>query len=353
MDPENEEVSLEDAIAAALDEQDGGENGGQREEAFPTAESLRGGEPGEERLYRRDGSRFTAVEQKAVEAAKEQGASQAQAEQAVKQGWRPVWYKDEFGDWDKAYPEPFRKALEDRERAFAQAYGEKSTALKAWEPLQQQIAPYEQALRAQGIEPTQFLGQLLHAHNFLTQQPQQAMMWLAQSYGVDLNQLVGQIQQSQDEIDPRTKAIMAELQAVRQELTGFKTQQQTAQQRAQADAEARSQAEFTEWVQAKDSSGALLHPYFEEVQSIMHRLALGYEHAGQQYSMDGLYTEACKLHPQVSERILTDQRKANVSRARAGQVSPRGAPAMNGRASSSPKMSLEEEIGMLLDGGSV
>ena len=334
-------------LEAALDGGPPPEREDHREErqAKPDNPFPKSDDEGGPREYVREGRRFVPKEQEAKAVAEATGqetrVKEGEVQVKTEQGWRPIWLKPEHGlDWDKS-PEPFRKALEERERAFAQAYQEKTGALKQWEPVAQLMEPLQQALRAQGVEPNQFLGQLVHAHNFLTKEPQQAMAWLAQAYGVDLNTLVQGMQQEQQQVDPTVKALQDQVAALSGKLTQRETQEQQWRREAEERDNERRQKEVEDWAKAK--------PHYEAVRPIMHRLALGYEGAGQQYSLDGLYDEACKLHPEVSQRILADQRKANVSRARAGQVSPRGQPVIGGRDTHSPKLTVEQEIAAQLD----
>lgn len=55
---------------------------------------------------------------------------------------------------------------------------------------EEMISPVAEAARARGIEPQEAIGRLIQAQNNLDRDPANAIRWLAQSYGVDLTQLV-------------------------------------------------------------------------------------------------------------------------------------------------------------------
>lgn len=325
-----DELSLDDAIGAALDEQ------------------LEPAELSEEqkRQYARDEQgRFAAKqEQEAREAAEQAAPADQQGDKppAALKAWSPLWLKQEHGvEWDKL-PEPFRKALEQREREAAQGIEKHATSAKAWDPVNQEIAPYAAELQAQGVSPQQYVTNLINADKYLRSDPVAAVNWLVQSYlGTDvfgLAQWMYDQGQRQQQADP----VQQELQTLKQQLQELR-EAPVRQQRESIN------STVSEW--SKDK------PYYEELKAKMFGLIQADPSVREQFNrnptatLDSLYEQASWAHPQIRERILADQRKAEVKRARDNSYGTRDAGAhQNGAARGAPKMSLEEELGTLLDG---
>ncbi len=328
---DEEEISLEDDIAAALD---------------GAVEKPEGAEQ-ESRAYTRDDTgKFARAEQDAAEqAAVDRGATPAEAKQAVAQGWRPPYWNDEQHTPWGALPEQVRGALEQRERAFYQHLEKLAEQRKPLEPFQgvlERLNPHTEQLRAAGIEPHAFVSQLVDAHSYLSSKPAEALLWLAETYGVSPADLYNQImqgQQQQTQADPRYQAIEQEVNGLKQWKSSWEQKEQERLQQEEAERMAALHAEVQRW--AKDK------PHFDAVRDTMSDLMKANP---QRYNqLDTAYEHACKLHPDIAERIQADQRKANTSRARAAAAS-RGAPAPGGRSTSSPKQTVEDTVREALDG---
>ena len=140
------------------------------------------------------------------------------------------WSADAKAIWPSLDPVAQQELLR-RESDWQKADGERAERLKALEPYEQALAPVLPTLQLNGVQPAQYIGQLAAADRYLRENPQEAFQWLAQQYGYDLSQL----HQEQQEIDPALQPLVGELNQIKQQFTGFMTQQQ---QREQAQAEA-------------------------------------------------------------------------------------------------------------------
>lgn len=343
---EDDDLSLEAELGAALD---GAGIAPEREEEQPAAPAAKAkGEaafPKSEDLppkrdYVREGRRFVPKEEPKEGApdpavAKPKEGEPPKADAPVKQ-WKPLWYKEEYGPWDKL-AEPFRNALREQERNAAQAIEKHSTTAKAWEPVNKLLEPHMQELRAAGVEPQQYVTNLINADAYLRADPVKAMNWLAQQYtGMDIIDLANKMDAmgvQPDKVDP----LKQEVGALKARLSNYENQGQNAQRAA-------LETQIQDW--AKDK------PHFEDVRELMASLARAPVNKGA--SLDQLYDAALHAHPQLRQRILEDKRRDEVQRARtAGATSPRTSSVPNGALRSKPTMSLEEEIGSLYDGGTV
>lgn len=304
--------------------------------AFPSSETL-----AKQREYVRDGRRFVPKEgdeAREPKAAKEPAAGKDGEQpvvEAAKAPWRPLWYKDEYGPWDKL-SEPFRQALREQERNASQAIEKHSTAAKAWEPLSEQLKPYAAQLQAQGQSPQQFVSGLVNIYDYLQKDPVAALNWLAQQrLGTDIIG-IAEWQQQQGYQPQQPDPLKQELEQLKARLSNYEKQGATQER-------ARLEAQIQAW--AKDK------PHFEDVRELMASLANAPLNRGA--SLDQLYEAALLAHPQLRQRILMDKQRDEAAKARAAAaVSPRGAQP-NGQAyrRGKPAMSLEEEIGKLYDGG--
>jgi hypothetical protein len=301
------------------------------QEAAPEGETA---EQSEERLYKREGRRFVAKEQEAAKAG-EKPEQQAEQQPAAAKPWKPTWYKDEYGPWDKL-SENFRVALRDQERNAATAIEKHSTAAKAWEPVAKQLEPYTQQLAAAGLSSQQYVANLINADGYLRQSPIEALQWLCQSYtGKDLIALADEIYNSGQQVQ-QSDPVQQELAQLKQKISHLETLPQQQAREAW-------DRQIADW--AKDK------PDFAAVKPFMADLAKRMPDA----SLDELYAEAQWAHPDTRERILKqreDKRLDELKRARAvGAQSPRGGQTSGAARPSRPTMSLEEEIGTILDGG--
>jgi len=301
----------------------------------PAVEGAAEGETPEqkvEREYVREGRRFVAKEPKEPAAEPAVEAKTEPKPDAPAKQWKPLWYKEEYGKWE-TLAEPFRKALETREKEAMQGIEKHATAAKAWEPLAQKLAPYAQELAASGSTPQQYVENLVNADNYLRTNPVEAMNWICQTYLktdiIGLADWMAANGQQPQRIDP----IQQELAAIKSELSQYKQQGQNAQRAA-------LEAQIQDW--SKDK------PHFADVRELMASLAQAPANRGA--TLDQLYESALHAHPQLRQRILEDQRAAEIAKARAaGATSPRGGAQTNG-AARKPTMTLQEELAARFDG---
>lgn len=297
----------------------------------------------DERLYKREGRRFVAKEDEKPPAEAKDAKAEPGKESAAATTWKPLWYKDEYGPWEKLSPD-LRQKIQDRETESAQAVTKYSTAAKAWEPVNELLKPHLQELQAAGVQPQQYVANLINADKFLRGDPVQGINWLVQQYlgaGWDIPALADWMYQQGVEakkVDP----VQQKLTALEQELHSLKA---APQQQYRANTE----RIVSEW--SKDK------PHWSDLQATVYGLIQADPsvrdrfQANPQATLDQLYEQAQWAHPQLRERILADQRAAEVSRARAaGATSPRGGAQINGAARSKPTMSLEEEVAARFDG---
>jgi hypothetical protein len=329
----DDDLNLEDAIGAALDDQGAEPKKPAADDPFPRSEDLRAGKEDSDPVeYVREGRRFVRKNGKETDV----GAADAPKEAA------PLWFKNEYGEWEKLNPD-FRKALAQREKDFAQGIEKHSTVAKQWEPIAKMIEPHAQQLAAMGSSPQQYVTNLIQADAYLRQDPVQAINWLIGQYigqGHDVRSLADWMDQQgvqANKVDP-----------VQQELQALKAQVQYLSQMPVQQQQETINRTVSEW--SKDK------PHFAELERIMLGQIQADPDVRERFranptaTLDSLYEQASWAHPVIRERILADQRKADVQRARANSLGTREQSHTNGQARNTPKMSIEDEIGSLLDG---
>ncbi len=158
------------------------------------------------------------------------------------QSWKPA----EREAWSKVPPEA-QAAIARREREVAMALQQAAESGKGIQPWQEAVRPYEAQIRAAGMEPVAYVGDLLKtAHALTYSAPQQKAGLLADlimQFGVqpgDLDQALAARMQGQapqqsappQYRDPRVDELMSSLQATRQQRA--QALEQDAQRRIQA-----------------------------------------------------------------------------------------------------------------------
>lgn len=257
---------------------------------------------GDDRVYVRDGRRFVAKMPK-------EEADAAAAAQTAQAPWRPLYWKDEFGDFG-TLSEAARKAIEAREREAGKYQSETGQKLKSWEPLSEALKPFENELRMNGQSPQQFLGGLVNIYSALQQNPVEAINWLCQQRfgaGVDIRAVADWL--DQQDVQPQ------QIDPLEQEVARLRTQIQQLSQYPQQQQRQALDKQIADWSQGKE--------HFEAVRSLMASLAQSNPSA----NLDQLYDMACHAHPEVRPRMLEAQRAASAAKARdANALNVRGTP---------------------------
>jgi gas vesicle protein len=236
----------------------------------------------------------------------------------------PVW-KRPPASWKKDYHEVWQGA-DDRLKEYAFQREEqmkagieplKSKAQYA-DQMQEVIAPYMQTITGLGIDAPKAVKALMEADHILrTSQPhekQQYFARLAQSYGINLND-VGGLQQ-QAPVDPQFYALQNELNSVRGEVQNWKQQQEQQQNQVLL-------GEINQFSQKAE--------HFEEARPVMIQLL----QSGVATDLQDAYDKAVRLDPGLFETVHAGKqaqaeqvKRAGADRvakaARAAAVSVRG-----------------------------
>ena len=253
--------------------------------------------------------------------------SYADAQEAAEEA-RPVsrpstWKKEYVTIWDKMEKgeqiskEDFTKFAEyanQRESEYKKGVSTYKAEADRAKSYENAIAPYAQDLQRRGIQPTQYIENLVRAEQILSNasydQKVQVFQKLASDYGIQLNG--GQVTQ----LDPYTQQLMNQLNMVNQEVSSIKGRfAQEENQRLMSEIQ-------------KYQSDTANYPHFDVVREEMAQLL----ELGKAQDLETAYKKAVRMNDDVwsleQDRLLKDAKQAaikaqQVQKAKAAAVSPK------------------------------
>lgn len=175
------------------------------------------------------------------------------------------------------------------------------------------IEPHLDAFKADGVSVPAGLDRLFTISAFATSQPEDFIKWFAHNRAIDLAGLTGQPAQQtqQTQIDPAFED--PSVAPLRQEIAALQQQVQqlggTLQSREQLDQQRVAQQEqqtIDGFKNAKADDGKPLHPYFEDVRSIMASLMRD----GNAADLQSAYDQAVWAHPEVRQKLEASRKAA-------------------------------------------
>jgi len=211
------------------------------------------------------------------------------------------WPKEEqeiFNAWDANV----QHQVMDRYKAMEGDYTKKTQALAKYkkrnESLDEIYGPFRDDFQRAGMDEVAATRQLLAAHDYLRTQPQQALKWLAKSYGVDFTAVNDDTAIEDEYADPQMKAMQQQI----AQLQGTITNQQ---QQAQNMQKQEVQAMIDNFQTAKDADGNLKHPHFDVVQNQMSGLIS----SGVAKDIASAYEMAVYANPETRAKVLDEKVK--------------------------------------------
>ncbi len=175
------------------------------------------------------------------------------------------WPKDFAGKFEALEPAAQHMFME-RYKDLEGDYTKKTQAVaqyrKRQEAFDEIMQPHKADFERAGMDEVAAVRQLLAAHDYLRKDPQNAINWLANQYGVDVG-AVGNDPALEDEYaDPQVKQLQQQV----AQLTGFIQNQQTQQQ---SQVQASTQSLIDQFAAETDANGNPKHPHFERVRGVM------------------------------------------------------------------------------------
>jgi hypothetical protein len=227
-----------------------------------------------------------------------------------------IWDKMEKGEQiDKEDFVKFAEYANQRESEYKKGVSTYKAEADRAKSYENAIAPYAQDLQRRGIQPTQYIENLVRAEQILSNagydQKVQVFQKLASDYGIQLNGN-GQVTQ----LDPYTQQLMNQLNQVNQEVSSIKGRfAQEENQRLMGEIE-------------RVRSDVDKYPHFDVLREEMAQLL----ELGKAQDLETAYKKAVRMNDDVWEleqdRLLKDAKQATikaqqVAKAKAAAVSPR------------------------------
>ena len=227
-----------------------------------------------------------------------------------------IWDKMEKGEQiDKEDFVKFAEYANQRESEYKKGVSTYKAEADRAKGYENAIAPYAQDLQRRGIQPTQYIENLVRAEQILSNasynQKVQVFQKLASDYGIQLNGN-GQVTQ----LDPYTQQLMNQLNQVNQEVSSIKGRfAQEENQRLMGEIE-------------RVRSNVEKFPHFDVVREEMAQLL----ELGKAQDLETAYKKAVRMNDDVwaleQDRLLKDAKQSaikaqQVAKAKAAAVSPR------------------------------
>ena len=233
----------------------------------------------------------------------------------------PAHWSNDFKDSFNALPsdaqEVFLQRYKDMEGDYTRKTQEVADIRRRASALDEVMVPFRDEFARAGLDDIGAVRQLLGAHKFLRESPQQAIAWLAQNYGINTEALAASEQAEDDFADPQVKQLRDQV----SQLQGYlQTQAQQQQNAAVAD----TQQQITNFASVTKDDGSLAHPHFDAVRTTMGGLI----QSGVAKDMDAAYEMAVyanselrgSMIEQQAEKVTAKQKQAeNVRKAKRAQ----------------------------------
>jgi len=156
----------------------------------------------------------------------------------------------------------FMERYKDLEGDYTRKTQEIAKYKKRNEAFDEIMAPFKGDFERAGMDEVSAVRQLLAAHDYLRKDPQNAIAWLANQYGVDMA-AIGNDPAAEDEFaDPQVKQLQQQV----AQLTGFIQNQQTQQQ---SQVQQSTQSLIDQFAAETDANGNPKHPHFDRVRGVM------------------------------------------------------------------------------------
>ena len=172
-------------------------------------------------------------------------------------------------------------------------------ALNRLTPLDQELAPYREQLKLQGVNEADVVKQLMAVRTSLQTAPVETIKWLAQSYGVNLDNLNDET--LVDPTETRLNAVEQQVQNVQQ------TNTQAIQKQSYDIARQSAQTQIDTFAEAKNEDGTLKHPHYEDVLETMTTITRADHAEGKAVELDDVYQRACWMHESTRGKLLSER----------------------------------------------
>ena len=172
------------------------------------------------------------------------------------------------------------------------------------------VDEYKGDIDLAGLTPGQAIRNLLAVNKYLRESPQEAVQWIAQSNGVNVqNQNTQDFSEENEDYDDYSSSD-PEVDTLRQEINMMKQQQLQQSTSQQNQEKMRVEAVIEAFKLQKDSEGNKRHPYFQDLEKEMAVLANADRMVGKNPDIHDLYERAVWSNPEVRKKKLSEVQKS-------------------------------------------
>ena len=219
---------------------------------------------------------------------------QPQAQNPVIDEWMdaPKSYTKEYQEAFKTLSPEWRKYLTEREKQVEKGFSDLGNKANAYNWVNDAYNSRQERLSQSGITKAQdYFNLLAQIDDALFKDPKGTIQSLAESYGVNFGE---------------NNSALDTLQGKIRNIEQLITNQQAYLQAQQTE---RAKQAFNEFVNAKDESGNLKHPYLDEVKQDMISLIQG----GVSKTLEDAYNKAIYMNEAVREKLIAAKSQADLS----------------------------------------
>lgn len=225
----------------------------------------------------------------------------------------PEWTADEQIAF-RSLPPQAQKFVLDRVNAVTSRLSEVEGFAQQYQGLEQIIGPRREAWLRDGLTQEGVVRQLFALSDYANQRPAEFIQWFAKGRNIDLAKFAPQPSGADGDPfsdDPLVKRLNTEIGALKGQLAQLaeatnqtKSAWEQRQQQEQQQFQHTVNSSITSFRHARDESGALKYPYFDQVKKHMGALMTG----GLARDMDEAYNSACRAHPDVAAKIESSRK---------------------------------------------
>ena len=251
------------------------------------------------------------------------------------------WHKEDKEVF-KTLPNEAKEFLLRRDKEFQASATRKQMEVadikKAFEPVRDQLVK-------NGVSEADAIRRLLGAHIQLTENPEKAIPWLMQQYGVDPSVILGTEERGSD--SDGNAALRSEIQSLKKRLEDY---------------EGRTQQERVSTLTHQIQKFAETHEFFDDVEGEMAMIAQSFVSQGKPApSLEELYEKACRMNDSVWQRLskkkeqemlkkTSDEARENISKSRrAAKATVKPSRKTSGKVPEKKEKTLREDLSEVFD----
>jgi hypothetical protein len=245
------------------------------------------------------------------------------------------WSAEDKAKFNALPNDAARQTLLDWRKQIETGANEKFTAAaearKLHEEVSQHLAPYADAMKAEGISTQDAVRRLFAAEQALRTDPANALLTLASQYGrgvAGTPQAREFVQRMAEQLgvaigapggQAGASSDTSALDTIQARLTAFEQRDQAARTETAQRALSAAQTTLKSFVESKSDDGKPAHPHFEKVRGHMAVLIQSAQQAGETLTLSDAYERSVWADPELRQTLITERATADAAKAAAAR----------------------------------